>query len=518
MFISQDSDYDPANPHELIFTAKVTAIDGGPGNTDDAVMTPNYESGTASTGTTGAATFNWTPDTAGTYQVVVKVTDEDGNSVSQTFTIHVSSPPKIQVNGTTTPVTLSATPELPLAIPVAVSDPDDHETLTVSLDSNAPSGMTVKSPGTFSNVPGNTPRFTELDFTPTDSQANTSYTFNVTVTDSSGQTATQQVTVNVGAVNAAPVIVSPTSGSTVNMVTGHDVSLPVVATDADGDTLTYSSTDLTATTGLNIDSSTGIISGTAPAAGTYPVTVTVDDGYHVSPSSVTFKIVVGDSSTNHVPTLGTIANQALVVGQTFSVQAVGGDQDNDKLTYTISNNPTWVHIDQDTGLITSDPAVEGTWTVTVTVSDGYGGTASQNFVLTVNGPFSVSTTSGDGYVTITYTVTNTTGSTISPIVRGNLTGVGYTRNEDAFFNASQGFESDQWASPKIQRDLDPSKSARIITWTVGSLAPGASATLAISVPIKSNTPNGTQLTNQWTVDYSGSPELTVAPVVLGSTT
>jgi hypothetical protein len=297
------------------------------------------------------------------------------------------------------------------------------------------------------------------------------------------------------------------------VVTGHAVSLPVIATDAEGDTLTFAATGLPA--GLTIDSSTGIIGGTVTAApGTNTVTVTVDDGYHISPAaSVTFKIVVG--STNHNPTLSAISDQTLVMGQSLNVQASGSDPDHDSLIYSMTGNPAWVSIDPSTGLITIPDTTqesEGSWNITVTVDDGYGGTASQSFALVVHGPFSVSNSVSNGYLTVVYTVTNTTGSTISPVVRGSLTGAGYTDNADALFYASQGSESDTWASPKIQRDLDPTKSTRLITWNVGSLAAGASASLTIYVPIKNSVPNGTELTSIWTMDY-GSTERTVTPVL-----
>ena len=57
------------------------------------------------------------------------------------------------------------------------------------------------------------------------------------------------------------------------------MSLPLIAADAAGQTLTYSTVGLPP--GLSLDSSTGLISGTLPltAAGNrYAVTVTVSDG------------------------------------------------------------------------------------------------------------------------------------------------------------------------------------------------------------------------------------------------
>ena len=384
-----------------------------------------------------------------------------------------------------------------MTIPVIVSDPDDYDTLTVTVGFNSPFNMTFDGPSTFSVV-ANSPKTATLKYTPQAFEANSHYTFDVTVTDSAGYTATQTVVVNVGAVNERPVIVSPTSGSTMNVVDTHLVSLPVIATDAEGDALTYSATGLPS--GLSIDANTGIIGGTVSGSGNYSVTVNVDDGKHISPaSSVTFTIAVGN--TNHAPTLDPIADQSVIAGGTVDVQANGNDQDNDALTYTMTGNPGWLSIDAATGEITGSPAVEGSWVITVTANDGYTGTASQSFTLTVTGPFGVTVSNGAGYETITYTVSNITANTISPIVRGSLTGGGFTDNENAFFNASQGFVDDQWASPVIQRKLDPTKNTRILTWTVGDLAPGASATLTISVPIKGSTPHGTPLTDMWTVDY-----------------
>ncbi|GAA4576876.1 hypothetical protein GCM10023100_48820 [Actinocorallia cavernae] len=69
--------------------------------------------------------------------------------------------------------------------------------------------------------------------------------------------------------------VSVTNPGSQSTTTGSSVSLSVKASDSAGAALTYSASGLP--TGLSINSSTGVISGTASTAGTYQVTVTATD-------------------------------------------------------------------------------------------------------------------------------------------------------------------------------------------------------------------------------------------------
>ncbi|MFI9251418.1 putative Ig domain-containing protein [Streptomyces sp. NPDC053069] len=75
-------------------------------------------------------------------------------------------------------------------------------------------------------------------------------------------------------------VTTPGSQST---ATGSSVSLQIHATDSAGAALTYSATGLP--TGLSVNSSTGLISGTASTAGTYQVTVTAKDSTGASGST-----------------------------------------------------------------------------------------------------------------------------------------------------------------------------------------------------------------------------------------
>jgi hypothetical protein len=88
--------------------------------------------------------------------------------------------------------------------------------------------------------------------------------------------------------NHAPKLTVP---PTQNSVVGDLVSLPIEASDADGDALSFSATGLPS--GLSIDGSTGLISGTVSSAKTFSSTVTVSDG-DLS-ASTTFSWVVARS-------------------------------------------------------------------------------------------------------------------------------------------------------------------------------------------------------------------------------
>ncbi|MCB0082302.1 MAG: putative Ig domain-containing protein, partial [Caldilineaceae bacterium] len=73
--------------------------------------------------------------------------------------------------------------------------------------------------------------------------------------------------------NQPPVLTNP--GVQSNTV-GDSINLPLSASDADGDSLTFSATGLP--NGISINTGTGAIAGTATTAGSFDVTVSVNDG------------------------------------------------------------------------------------------------------------------------------------------------------------------------------------------------------------------------------------------------
>jgi hypothetical protein len=90
-----------------------------------------------------------------------------------------------------------------------------------------------------------------------------------------------------------------------NGYTGTAVAIPMSATDADGDALTYSASGLP--TGVTIAPTTGNISGTPTKAGIYAVSVTVSDGRASVSQPFTWTLTVRDSTAPVRPSTFSVA-------------------------------------------------------------------------------------------------------------------------------------------------------------------------------------------------------------------
>jgi hypothetical protein len=203
-----------------------------------------------------------------------------------------------------------------------------------------------------------------------DYETKSSYSVTVTVSDGVASV-TQTININIldvdeSAPNQAPTISSSASFSADENQTSIG---SVVASDADGDSLTYSISG----SEINI-SGTGVLTFSTPpdyeTKNSYSATVTVSDGS----DSVTQNISVSITDINELGSAPVISSSSIFTAdenQTAIGSIVSSDADGDSLTYSISGSEINI---SSSGLLTfataPDYETKDSYTATVTVSDG----------------------------------------------------------------------------------------------------------------------------------------------------
>ncbi|MBX4956167.1 DUF4082 domain-containing protein [Rhizobium lentis] len=250
---------------------------------------------------TSTRTFSGTPTTAGTYGVRVTATDLGGLAANETFNIAVSTP------GNTVPTAVAdagdATEKGGVANGsggVAASgnvltndtDPDSGDTKTVTAVRFGTTSGTLGSAlnGTYGSLVLNASGAYTYTINETNAavqalrqSTNTlSDVFSYTMRDTSGATATANLTVTIHGANDAPVLAVQTAGQNATVGSAFSFTLPSTTfTDVDsGETLAYAATAADGTalpSWLTFNTSTRTFSGTPTTAGTYGVRVTATD-------------------------------------------------------------------------------------------------------------------------------------------------------------------------------------------------------------------------------------------------
>ncbi|MDT8389968.1 MAG: tandem-95 repeat protein [Lentisphaeria bacterium] len=157
------------------------------------------------------------------------------------------------------------------------------------------------------------------------------------------------------------------------------------ATDADGDTLTYAKVSGPAWLSVAAD---GALSGTPTNAdvGLNSFTVSVSDSI-ATPVEATLNITVVNVNDAPVFTVDPITAAAANEGVAYSGTIAGSatDDDGDTLTYAKVSGPAWLAVAAD-GTLSGTPATTdiGQNSVTVSVSDGNGGSDTATLEITVN--------------------------------------------------------------------------------------------------------------------------------------
>lgn len=179
--------------------------------------------------------------------------------------------------------------------------------------------------------------------------------------------------------------------------------------------------------GLSYNASSGVISGTPTATGTFPFTVKLVDS-SVSPYTVTANksITIGNPASpltlaNVVPPPGEVG-----LAYTVSYSASGGVG---PYTWSISAGslPAGLSIATSTGIISGTPTAQGTFNLTVQVKDSIGATATEAATITIYPALTlVGGPQPQGTVGVSYSTSLVAGGGLTPyswsIVSGTLPG------------------------------------------------------------------------------------------------
>ncbi|DAC72618.1 MAG TPA: hypothetical protein DSN98_04350 [Thermoplasmata archaeon] len=325
----------------------------------------------------GASTgiISGTPTTTGSYSFTVMVSDSIGSTATKSLSIVINAAPSFIT--TTLPFgevsvvysqTLTATGgTLPYSWSISAG------VLPAGLSLGSSSGIISGTPTNVGNVG-----------------------FTVKITDTAGGTVTRAFTISI---RGAPFI---TTTSLANGEVGVVYSRTVAATSGTPP-YTWSISTGALPSGLSLGVSTGIISGTPTAAGTYSFTVRVIDSLGGTATKA-FSITIQPAPTI---TTNSLPNGQVNIAYSQTIAGTGGTP---PYTWSISTGvlPNGLTLSASTGVISGTPTTAGTFSFTVKLTDNVGGTATKAFSITIRPAPSITTTSlPNGRILRSYSATLT---------------------------------------------------------------------------------------------------------------
>jgi hypothetical protein len=318
------------------------------------------------------------------------------------------------------------------------------------------------------------------------------FSFTVTVSDRSNSAETQSAPMSI-VIAAAPTATAQLTIATSALAAGTDGVAYSASLKAAGGSGAYlwSITSGSLPSGLALSASSGVISGTPAAGGTFTFTATVSDNSNpVQTKSVSLTITVASTQL-------TIAASKLAAGTegaaySQSLQASGGTPG---YTWSITSGslPAGLTLAGGSGAISGTPTASGTSTFTVSVSDSSSPVQTKSAALSI-------------------TVAGTTLSIVTSSLAAGTNGAAYS----ASLQASGGKPGYTWSitSGSLPAGLSLAAGSGVIS---GTLKASGTSTFAVSVSDSSNPVQTKSATLSVTVTAAGST-LTITSSTLAAAT
>ncbi len=340
------------------YSQTITAS-GGTGTVTLSMTGGALPTGLKFNSTTGV--ISGTPTAAGTYSFEITATDGVGDTAAEIYSITISAPLSVTTSA------LSGWDKNETGYNQVLAVAGGTGPLTFSVKSGLPAGLTINSnTGAITGTPTTTGTFK----------------FTVVVTDSLGSSTSKALSIVIGTLPSI----------TTSSLTNWDVNLAnykqtLAATGGTGK-LTYSlSAPNTLPTGLSL-STTGVITGTPTATGSFTFTIVVTDT--VGGTATHSYTVIINSISISTTTLVNWDKSFAGYKQTIAASGSTG-----ALKYSIKSGtslPAGLSINSSTGVISGTPSTAATYNFTVVVTDILGGTATQAYKVVISAEPSITTT------------------------------------------------------------------------------------------------------------------------------
>ncbi len=474
--------------------------------TGGTITTPN----TATTAVTGLS--------QGTYVFRLTVTDNSGATATDNVTVTVNAAPN-------QPPTANAGSDITITLPV------NSVTLTGSgsdADGTIASYAWSKVSGTGGTI--TTPNAASTTVT---GLTQGTYVFRLTVTDNSGATATDNVTVTVNAAVNLPPTANAGSDITITLPV-NSVTLVGSGTDADGTIASYAWSKVSGTGGTITTPNAATTAVTGLSQGTYVFRLTVTDN---SGATATDNVTVTVNAAVNQPPAANAGNNITITLPTNSVTLNGSGTDADGTIVSYA----WTKVSGTGGTITTPNAAsttvtglsQGTYVFRLTVTDNSGATATDNVTVTVNAAANQPPTANAGNnITITLPTNSVTLNGSGTDADGTIVSYAWTKvsgtggtitTPNASGTTVTGLAQGVYVFRLTVTDNSGATASDDVTVTVNASAPSNQAPVAIAgnnitlnLPVNSTTlnagasfdPDGTIAGYAWTrISGPGTPVL-----------